>query len=189
MPSGGSSVLGLTTEPSRGVSRTLARAAAGCRVTELSLQVLVELVIEGAPRWQTGEDGRWASGAGRPARRVSIPRTVDHSGAPAPRVTKDVLTYWLEVPPLDDSACGRGRSFAVGRARMHRRGQVAAARPGRRGRLPGHQHAARPAGCHRGPAGRGALEASRQDPGIRPPTLAAELHQRRPAQRTVRQHS
>jgi hypothetical protein len=64
MPSGGSSVLGLTTEPSRGVSRTLARAAAGCRVTELSLQVLVELVIEGAPRWQTGEDGRWASGAG-----------------------------------------------------------------------------------------------------------------------------
>jgi hypothetical protein len=72
--------------------------------------------------------------SGRPARRVSIPRTVDHSGAPAPRVTKDVLTYWLDVPRSTiPRAVGDGRSLSAergctveGRSRLHALADVVA---------------------------------------------------------------
>lgn len=50
------------TEQGRGVSRTLARAAAVAdrRVTGLSREVLAELVVELGPRWQACQDARLA---------------------------------------------------------------------------------------------------------------------------------
>jgi hypothetical protein len=56
-------------EQGRGVSRTLARAAAvaGRRVTGLSREVFAELVAELGPRWQARQDARLAD---RPRRRA-----------------------------------------------------------------------------------------------------------------------
>jgi hypothetical protein len=90
----------------RGVSRTLARAAAVAdrRVTGLSREVLAELVAELGPRWQACREARLADrprrravGAGARHRLVFIDRLLATLVHLRHGVTHDVLGCWLGV--------------------------------------------------------------------------------------------
>src|SRR3712207_3287246 len=93
-------------EQGRGVSRTLARAAAVAdrRVTGLSREVLAELVAELGPRWQARQDARLAGrprrravGAGARYRLVVLDRLLATLGHLRHGVTHDVLACWFGV--------------------------------------------------------------------------------------------
>jgi hypothetical protein len=97
------------------VSRSLARAAAVVdrRVTGLSTQVLVELVVELGPRWQACRDARLADrprkravGAGARHRLVFLHRLLATLVHLRHGFTRDVLACWVGGIPLDDHPRG-----------------------------------------------------------------------------------
>ena len=96
----------LRTGQGRGVSRSLARAAAVAdrRVTELSREVLAELVVELGPRWQARQR---ALGAGARHRLVLVDRLLATLVHLCHGVTHDVLACWSSTTspsPADRSA-------------------------------------------------------------------------------------
>src|SRR3954464_3387715 len=94
------------TERGRGVSRTLARAAAVAdrRLTGLSREVLAQLVAKLGPRWQARQDARLADrprrravGGGARYRLVFLDRLLATLVHLRHGVTHDVLACWLGV--------------------------------------------------------------------------------------------